>query len=186
MEIADAALVERTLSGDLEGFGELHRRYYGKVVSLVSGILRDRARAEDLVQDAYVSALRDLAQLKERDHFYPWLRRIAVNRALDEKRRWSRHEERELPKTLYDDSPPEEERLLRNEFREAVRLALDKLPEGQRAAVILRFFDELPMRTVAAALGCEEVTARTQVFRGLRRLGIFLKARKARTPESRG
>jgi RNA polymerase sigma-70 factor (ECF subfamily) len=178
MENADAALVERTLSGDLEGFGELHRRYYAKVVSLVSAILRDRTRAEDLVQDAYVSALRDLPHLKDRDRFYPWLRRIAVNRALDEKRRRSRHGELELPPVLHDRNPLEDERLLRNERRETVRMALEKLPEGQRAAVILRFFDELPMRTVAEALGCEEVTARTQVFRGLRRLGVFLKARK--------
>jgi RNA polymerase sigma-70 factor, ECF subfamily len=183
MENADAALVERTLGGDLEGFGELHRRYYTKVVSLVSAIVRDRTRAEDLVQDAYVSALRDLPQLKERDRFYPWLRRIAVNRALDEKRRWARRTELELPPALLDEQNlPEDERLVTDERRESVRLALEKLPEGQREAVILRFFDELPMRTVAEALGCEEVTARTQVFRGLRRLGIFLKARKGRTP----
>lgn len=183
MENADAALVERTLSGDLEGFGELHRRYYPRVVSLVSAILRDRTRAEDLVQDAYVSALRDLPQLKDHDRFYPWIRRIAVNRALDEKRRWARRSELELPENLLDvRNAAGDERLLRDERRETVRLALEKLPEGQRAAVILRFFDELPMRTVAEALGCEEVTARTQVFRGLRRLGIFLKARKGRTP----
>ncbi len=182
MENADAALVERTLSGDLEGFGELHRRYYPKVVSLVSAILRDRMRAEDLVQDAYVSALRDLAQLEDHERFYPWIRRIAVNRALDEKRRRARRSELPLPETLLDARDTAgDERLLRDERREIVRLALEKLPEGQRAAVILRFFDELPMRTVAEALGCEEVTARTQVFRGLRRLGIFLKARKGRT-----
>ncbi len=183
MENADAALVEKTLSGDLEGFGELHRRYYPKVVSLVNTILRDWSRAEDLVQDAYVSALRDLVHLKDRDRFYPWLRRIAVNRALDEKRRWARRTELELPRALPDSrDDAADEKLLQDERRETVRLALEKLPEGQRAAVILRFFDELPMRTVAEALGCEEVTARTQVFRGLRRLGVFLKVRKGRTP----
>jgi RNA polymerase sigma factor (sigma-70 family) len=49
--------------------------------------------------------------------------------------------------------------------------ALDRLPEGMRAAVVLRFFDGLSMRQVADVLGCQEVTARTQVFRGLQKLG---------------
>ncbi len=45
----------------------------------------------------------------------------------------------------------------------------------------MRFFDELPMRAIAKTLGCNEVTARTQVFRGIRKLGVFLKARKGVT-----
>ena len=64
--------------------------------------------------------------------------------------------------------------LMRDERAERVRDALEELPEGMRAAVVLRFFDELPMRRIAEVLGCEEVTARTQVFRGLRKLGRIL------------
>ena len=56
-----------------------------------------------------------------------------------------------------------------------VKAALHHLPDRQRAAVVLRFFDGLSMRNIAQVLGCEEVTARTQVFRGLRRLGVLLK-----------
>ena len=56
-----------------------------------------------------------------------------------------------------------------------MRAALDRLPERQRAAVVLRFFDGLPMREIAEILGCEPVTARTQVFRGLQRLGALMR-----------
>ena len=67
---------------------------------------------------------------------------------------------------------------MRLEQTEVVKTALERLPERQRAAVTLRFFDELPMRAVAEILGVNEVTARTQVFRGLRKLGVYLKAKR--------
>ena len=56
---ADVKLVERTLSGDLDSFGELHRRYYHRVVHVVFGVVRDRILAEDMVQDAYIAALKE-------------------------------------------------------------------------------------------------------------------------------
>ena len=176
---ADIKLVERTLSGDLDSFGELHRRYYHRVVQVVLGVVRDRILAEDMVQDAYVAALKELPRLREPERFYPWLCRIAVNRAIEDRRKVSRRARIDQEQRPIDVTPAEaEESLLRAESAEVVKAALERLPEGQRAAVTMRFFDELPMRAIAKTLGCNEVTARTQVFRGIRKLGVFLKARK--------
>ncbi len=86
MALPDARLVERTLEGDLEGFGELHRRYFERVVRIVSGIVGERAEAEDTAQTAYLTALKVLPSLGNPDRFYPWLCRIAVNRAIEGKR----------------------------------------------------------------------------------------------------
>jgi len=179
---ADAQLIERTLAGDLDGFGELHRRYYDRVVSVVAGILGDRSRAEDTVQNAYLAALEALPRLTDRDRFYPWLRRIAVNRAIEEKRR--RGSRQRLHTAWHTEegsrgigsSGAVLEQLSAREQAGDVHRALADLPEGMRSAVVLRYFDELPMREIAAVLGCEEVTARTQVFRGLRKLGQILGA----------
>ncbi len=179
----DAQLVERTLAGDMEGFGELHRRYFERVVGVVTSILSDRPRAEDTVQNAYVAALQALPRLTEKERFYPWLRRIAVNRAIEEKRRASRksrlHTEwvgSELRGATGEAvQPPPLERLVREEVAVQVSGALDQLPEGMRSAVVLRYFDGLSMHDIAEVLGCEEVTARTQVFRGLQKLGKTLK-----------
>ncbi len=180
---ADIKLVERTLSGDLDSFGELHRRYYHRVVQVVFGVVRDRILAEDMVQDAYVAALKELPRLREPERFYPWLCRIAVNRAIEDRRKVSRRaridQQQWQEQRPIDVAPAEAETsLLRAESAEAVKAGLERLPEGQRAAVTMRFFDELPMRAIAETLGCNEVTARTQVFRGIRKLGVFLKARK--------
>ena len=184
METGDAQLVRRTLAGDLDGFGELHRRYYERVVMTVAGILKDRERAEDAVQEAYLSALDALPRLTDGDRFYPWLRRIAVNRAIELKRSagrkarlhdaWTDREEASRPAATRPVTEPPLDRLVASEKEQAVRRALERLPEGQRAAVVLRYFDELPMREISEVLGCEEVTARTQVFRGLKKLGEML------------
>jgi RNA polymerase sigma-70 factor (ECF subfamily) len=183
MVVADAVLVERALAGDLEGFGELHRRYYQRVVNVVFGIVKDRGQAEDMVQDAYVSALKELPRLVDPGRFYPWLCRIAVNRAIEEKRKESRRgkyhgdmgpDGAEERKAVSGD-PNVLEEMVKSEQSSTVKAALHHLPEGQRAAVVLRFFDGLPMKNIAQVLGCEEVTARTQIFRGVRRLGVLLK-----------
>lgn len=179
----DEHLVERTLAGDLEGFGELHRRYFERMVGVVSGILPDRLQAEDTVQSAYMSALKALPNLADRDRFYPWLRRIAVNRAIEEKRRSARQsrlhanwmESEVAPVTGLKTIPEVLEKLNQEERAERVHASLDLLPEGMRAAIVLRFFDNLSMREIAEVLGCEEVTARTQVFRGLQKLGRALR-----------
>ncbi|GEM_PF-511561 len=180
MAQADAQLVEQTLAGDLNGYGELHRRYYDRIVNLVTGIAGDRTRAEDVVQNAWLAALEALPRLTDRDRFYPWLRRIAVNRAIEEKRRCSSrqrlhtawHEDRGGGRTGTPGAVLNQ--LAGRERADEVQRALRTLPEGMRAAVVLRYFDELSMREIAGVLGCEEVTARTQVFRGLRKLGAVL------------
>lgn len=182
MAPADAQLVQRTLAGDLEGFGELHRRYYERVVRVISGIVKDRVQAEDMVQDAYICALEALPRLSDGNRFYPWLCRIAVNRAVEALRQASSRDRLHASWTEWGagdaaataDLGGVLDQLEDAQRADAVRSALDRLPEGQRAAVVLRFFDALPMRQISEILGCEEVTARTQVFRGLQKLGRLL------------
>ena len=180
--ISDGGLVRRTLAGDPEGFGELHRRYYARVVGVVTGILKDRARAEEEVQEAYLTALESLPRLTDRERFYPWLRRIAVNRAIEAMRRTRRRDRIRAEHPGGASGAVEEpaaadalKDIIRVEAGRRVRAALDRLPERQRAAVVLRFFDGLSMREIAEILGCEPVTARTQVFRGLQRLGTLVR-----------
>lgn len=181
MAVADATLVQKTLAGDLEGFGELHRRYYQKVVHVVFGIVKDRVQAEDMAQDAYMSALKELPRLADPNRFYPWLCRIAVNRAIEDVRkrvrraRYSTDWNDRVEQSAASSEPSVLDELVKGERAESVKAALHHLPEGQRAAVVLRYFDGLPMKSIAEVLDCGEVTARTQVFRGLRRLGVLLR-----------
>lgn len=192
MAVADATLVQKTLAGDIDGFGELHRRYYQKVVNVVFGIVKDRVQAEDMAQDAYMSALKELPRLVDPDRFYPWLCRIAVNRAIEDVRkrvrrsRYSANWSEKVEQRAASSEPSALDELVKGERAESVKAALHHLPEGQRAAVVLRYFDGLPMKSIAEVLDCGEVTARTQVFRGLRRLGVLLKQMDPSRPHSEG
>ena len=97
-----------------------------------------------MVQDAYVAALKELPRLREPERFYPWLCRIAVNRAIEDRRKVSRRARIDEEQRPIDVAPAEAETsLLRAESAAAVKAALERLPEGQRAAVTMRFFDEL-------------------------------------------
>ena len=175
---ADAQLVNRTLAGDLESFGELHHRYFERLTRTVVTILRDRVRAEDVAQEAYQSALESLPRLADPNRFFPWLRRIAVNRAVEETRRAGRRDRLHSAWSFHRDPaaaiPSKLDRLLEDERADVLRQAVQQLPEKQRAAVVLRFFQGLSVRETAAALDCREVTVRTNVFRALQRLGSML------------
>jgi RNA polymerase sigma factor (sigma-70 family) len=108
-----------------------------------------------------------------------------VNRAIEEKRRvtrktrlhteWTRTDIGEESGRAGTDAAGVLEGMVADERAESVRSALEALPDGQRASVVLRYFDGLSMKEVARIMGCEEVTARTQVFRGLQKLGRLLK-----------
>ena len=89
----DAALVERTRAGDDGAFAELYRRYQPRIAAFVRRLLRDETRAEDVTQEAFISALRRLRQTDATIIFKPWIYEIARNAAIDSYRRASRGQE---------------------------------------------------------------------------------------------
>lgn len=181
----DAELVNRTLNGDLEGFGELHSRYFERLTLTVTRIVRDRAKAEDVAQEAYHMALESLPRLGDPSRFFPWLRRIAVNRAVDETRRWGRKDRLHTAWAQHQEPgeslPTALDHLVDDERAKAVREAVELLPEKQRAAVVLRFYQGLSVRDAAEVMDCREVSVRSNVFRGLQKLGALLGARDEET-----
>src|SRR3954470_7067329 len=89
----DSVLVDRVRAGDDCAFEELYRRYRPRITAFVRGQLRDDARAEDVTQEAFFSALRRLRVTDSEIVFKPWIYEIARNAAIDLYRRTSRAEE---------------------------------------------------------------------------------------------
>jgi RNA polymerase sigma factor (sigma-70 family) len=92
-EAADADLVAAVRAGDDRAFARLYQRYHGRVAAYAHGIVKDHARAEDITQDAFISALRRLRQTDAAIAFRPWIYEIAKNAAIDQFRRSRRAEE---------------------------------------------------------------------------------------------
>jgi RNA polymerase sigma-70 factor (sigma-E family) len=132
---------------------ELYRQRYDPMVRLAYLLTGDRSVAEELVQDAFVSVYRNW------DHATSpggYLRTAVVNNARSWLRRRVLEKERPPPRPV--DSMPKADEMWD---------VLQVLPERQRAAIVLRFYEDLPDADIARNLGCRLPTVRTAIHRGL-------------------
>jgi len=158
-------LIRRLTRGDHNALGEFYDLFAGLVNGLAIRILRDRAEAEDVVQEVFVQVWR------QADRFDPargspesWLCTIARSRALDRlRRRASRREEPEGPAPGGVDAPRTEEAL-------AVRKALETLSPEQRRALELAYYEGLTHSEIAARLGEPLGTIKTRIRTAMIRL----------------
>ena len=172
-----------TESGLLRHVGMVHAQtlvseHAAEVFHLCLAMVRDRAVAEDLAQDAFVRAFAGLAQL--RGPVRPWLLQIARNRCLDHLRRQQRGPWVDVPEIVQegpvDDSPLSAEICA---DRERLERALARLPEHERAIVVLRFVHGFDYGEISQAFGIKPGTARMRVSRALARLRGELQPRRS-------
>ncbi len=167
-----------------------------RLLATARGILRDRAEAEDAVQDALVSALRCLPGFEGRARLSTWLHRLVVNAALMRHRARRRRRETPLeapgpdgrgpegPQRFLAATPPDgspQEALEHTAARVAVRTALAGLPAEVGRLVRLRDFDELDVRTVARRLRVSPEAVRMRHYRARKLLRARLLAAEEET-----
>jgi RNA polymerase sigma-70 factor (sigma-E family) len=145
---------------------ELYRRHVDDALGLAYLLTGDRNLAEDLVQDAFVRVLGRFHDLRSRDAFWWYLRRTLVNLANSHFRR-RRVERAWLERQRPEPAAPPGADL---EERERVVAALMTLRPEQRAAVVLRYFEDLSEADTAEALGRPIGTVKSMVSRGMERL----------------
>jgi RNA polymerase sigma-70 factor (ECF subfamily) len=134
---------------------------------LALSIVRSPTEAEDAVQEAFLRAWRDIGTLREADLWPGWFRRLTVRSALDQTRRRGRVHEIDLEQAA--EMPGLEPALHAADCLELMR-ALDMLAPDDRAILSLRFFADLEVPDVAAALGIPLGTAKSRLHRALDRL----------------
>ena len=178
---ADAALVQRCRQGDLEAFGTLVARHDRRVSALVARILGPGGTAEDVddaVQDVFIQAWRALPGFRADAKFSTWLYRIAANRAVKQWHRTKRQaqtiREEELPLTVRDALTslmpgPADTAALRARDKD-LRTAIDHLPEKQRTAILLHYFEDYSCEEVAQMLGCSVGTVWSRLHYACRKL----------------
>jgi RNA polymerase sigma-70 factor (sigma-E family) len=139
-----------------DAFVDLYRERYAPMVRLAYLMTGSQAIAEELVQDAFVSVHRSWARATQPSAY---LRTTVVNAC----RSWGRRRSLEL---LRKPPPPEPSTMVADELWDV----LQTLPPRQRAAIVLRFYEDMPDEEIAALLDCKVATVRTAVFRGLEKL----------------
>jgi RNA polymerase sigma factor (sigma-70 family) len=175
----DVALVDLVRDGDDSAFEELYRRYRPRIVAFVRGQLRDDARAEDVTQEAFFSALRRMRATDSAIAFKPWIYEIARNAAIDSYRRTSRAQEvsihgddllRPSDRSRLVGSRGPDSALLAKERWEHLRGAFDELPETHHRVLIMRELEGLSYREIGERLELSRPAVESVLFRARRRL----------------
>ena len=162
----DQATIERVLGGDISAFEDIVRRWQSPLINLAYRFCRDRGRAEEMAQEAFLRAYRGLAQWRKDAAFSTWLFALATN--------FYRSELHRIPaRTVSIDEvrepvdPRASDGGLEDHDRDlAVRRAVYALPAKYRDALILFYFHEMDVPAAARSLGLPEGTVKARLFRG--------------------
>lgn len=160
-------LVRQAIDGDREAFSELMRASASKQYAVASLILRDRSRAQDVVQDAFVAAWKGIAGLRDPEAWDAWLHRLTVRHCFQSVRREKKRRTVELHIVLDREPASPHDSVADIVQRDLLERELDRLPMEQRAVIVLRFFADLPLDAVADILGIPIGTAKSRQHRGL-------------------
>jgi RNA polymerase sigma-70 factor (ECF subfamily) len=174
----DAALMARVQEGDRHAFGQLVGRYEATVVNYLTRLTRDRGRAEELAQEAFLRLYERASRYQERGQLLPYLLRIASNLLRSEERRSRRWRTLSVlvGSTPSQPEPNQERRLLSGEATRIVEDALQALPLRYRSPLVLREIEGLSYREIAIALGCREGTVKSRINRARERLKNLLQS----------
>ena len=137
-------------------------------------LLRDTHDAEDCLQEAFLRAFRSYGRVRAGTNYRAWLYKIATNAAHSHWKRRKRSETHtiDLDPELQADELPISDGVEQKALLAAVARAVEELPDQQRAALIMRKYQELSYGEIAAALECTEAAARANVYQAVKRLRV--------------
>jgi len=161
----EAALIDRILNGDTQAFSQIVHRWQNPLVNMAWRYCRDRSRAEELAQEAFLRIWRGLPTWRRESSFSTWIFSIAANVYRNELKRIPTVEIplNEAPEPA---SPFRLDRHLEGAARdEAIRRAVLALPEKYREPTILYYFHEMDLAQAAATMGLPEGTMKARLSR---------------------
>ena len=166
-QLSDSKLLSLYSNGDEEAFAQLVERHKSRVFTTILLIVKDRALAEDLMQDVFIKAVKTIGEgrYNEEGKFLPWILRISHNLAVDYFRKAKRN-----PTYSADDNPlvvnsiefsemPVEIDNIQKETRKKLRELIRTLPQAQKEVLIMRHFANMSFKEIADRTGVSINTA---------------------------
>ncbi len=171
----DAELVLRVQQGDKSAYDLLVIKYQHRIIQLVNRYVKDPSEAQDVAQEAFIKAYRALPNFRGDSAFYTWLYRIAINTAknylVSRTRRYSDYQVDVQDAEQVENAPQlkgletPEYLLMNDEIVSVIKVAIEKLPEEMKVAIMLREFEGLSYEEIAQAMECPVGTVRSRIFR---------------------
>lgn len=185
--LTDGELIERACEGEERAFEVLFQRYHATIYRLLLGILNNHDDAQELTQEVFLRAFQELPRLQVRHSLGAWLRRTAINLAIDNLRRKKRVRFESLDAPLQSDEGEPIEWQIEDpnsdvmtlvqtrELSEAVQQALAQLNTIHRAVVVMHYMEAIPVEEVAESLGIPVGTVKSRLARARLALRELLK-----------
>lgn len=185
----EAFLIERVRAGDQAAFGCLVLSYQRPVFNLAYRMLGTAAEAEEAAQETFLRAYRRISTYSGEYKFSSWLLAIASHYCVDRLRR------RHITQLDLDDAPAgslaepagqaPEPKFLELERQQEIQTLLSALPESYRAALVLRYWQDLSYEEMAEVLGTSEKAVRSRLHRAREMMAARLAERQAAHPQGR-
>ena len=183
----DALLVEQIRAGDTGAYRELVEKYQSRIYAMVCGMVRDREEAQDLTQDAFVKAFKNLDRFRLESSFYTWLYRIASNVSIDWLRKKKRRGYEEFDEgiaaresggtinPIHQKQSPGKE-LERSRLKDRIFDAMETLTPEHRQIILLCEVEGYSYKEISDVMGIPEGTVMSRLFYARRKLQGLLKA----------
>ncbi len=173
----DLRWMERIKTGDLEAFQEFVEAHQNRVIGFIAKMLGDETDAEDIAQHVFLRVWRNAPRWQPTAKVSTWLFKITRNLVYNEFRRRGRHpvqsldrkyreDENDRPVQLVDVGVKTPDTVLLDaEMQAAIHQAIEELPEAQRAAIVLRRYDETPYEEIGEILNVSVPAVKSLIFR---------------------
>lgn len=194
----DVQLMLRFQQGDEDGFLKLFSKYQTRIIYFCFRFCGDQTLAEDLAQDVFLRVYQGARGYRPKAKFVTWLYRIAVNVCLNDARKQKKawlfrsldrtngadrmarpgaaaDPDGRVPEYADESNVSAEDRMALRERDEKIKSALKKLPGEQRAAVLLRIYDDFSYREIADQMAVSEGKVKTLIFRGRQQMKEMLR-----------
>ena len=179
---SDEQIVQQALTGDVDAFGEIVRRWERRIFALAFGMLGREEDARDATQETFLAAFRNLRGFRGDAKVSSWLHRIAINQCITRQRRAKVRNETGLDQEAEKDAavfslPAQVSPANIAEGRErsqAVRRAVGALPTELRQVVVMKEFEELTFQEISEVLNLPLSTVKSRLYTALRQLQLRL------------
>ena len=156
----DIALARQVKEGNKTAFNILVRTHQRGVYAIVFSMVKDHGTTDDIVQDSFVKAYKNINSFEERSSFKSWLYSIAINTAKNALKASSLRDMVDYESVVLHVTPRAGESIEDQELQAMLAEEIEKLPAKQKLALTLRIFDELPFKEIAEIMECPYDTAK--------------------------
>lgn len=173
MKTNDSGLIQDVVNGNLSSFNILMQKYEKLVFTIAMGFAKDRNYALDITQNVFIKVYQKLNTFKNQSSFKSWLSKVSYNEGINWVRKNRIHKMHDTLSEKHAQSyfmiSDEDEYMAKENKSELIR-SLYSLNTGHRLAVVLRYFENMPVKNIAEIIGCSEGVIKNMLYRSLRKL----------------